>query len=913
MPGTGDTSHALIAERYRLKREIATGNMSTVYEGEDTRRHQQVVAVKLLKTVQTSAITQEVFRRETHALEQSEHLNIVTIFDSGRDEAHQSYYLVLEYLPRTLLDEIAAHPDTSDNTWCWPLMQQMTEALIYAHSRGIIHRDLKPSNMLMTPEGIIKLTDFGISYLKYELGTGVTVSRFWSEGYASPEQRRGQKATEKSDLYALGSVFYHLLSRQAPPPEGPTLELVRSLPIAHPLKRLIEQMIAQDPEQRPENALQLRRRLDALQRSRPQPEVYLLVTESAQRHLFNAGHIAHPIREEACRYLQHELDGDEGSGSKEIFVMREGDEIRLLTDTLRLICVRDTNYPAIAIKAVHDPYDPELEQQRHRALGVRYQWQCIGDAQRNTALLLKQNELWLTIKALYDQFDAHKQTRQTDLRQERERKDLTKTWDSILRLQVQELERYPKLAYKQSHRVGNTMTFELRHPAPDTLSWPDSVPLAVMHPQKRFQQLFVGRLMSVSGTEVQVAWESVDIQDRRQVLEDVPATGLLGVYQQEALAVLKRQQYAVSAIRSGGTVNPLLSDVLLDLSTARFDTIDEQMEFFQPSLAEDKKQAVRQALATRDLFLLQGPPGTGKTTTLAEIILQILKIKPDARILVSSQSNVAVNHVLTQVAKVRESQHIEIIRIGRAEKINQGARGWTLEQRLADWREEVLQRTTLIEADLKRQVQQQKQQRRREREFSPALMRDLEQCRDWLDELTLKLEDFAEDGREYARQREVVHTLDKTSHAWNDAQAALQELDKHIQQNMEHIKVQLGLIYETIPDTLRGSPAASFSAERERLAHLIISLLQIKTEETREEKLLDLVQRWRKIFGRQEDFAEPLFERANIFAATCLITGGRYLKDQEFDWAIIDEAGRATAPELLIPPRTFSSCDYRWR
>jgi serine/threonine protein kinase len=897
---TGDPSSELIAGRYQLKRRVGTGTMSTVYEGEDKKRNNQIVAIKLLQIVQTDAITQEVFRRETHALERAEHAHIITIFDYGRDEKHKCYYIVFEYLPRTLLDEINSHPETSDQLWCWPLMRQMTDALVYAHSKGIIHRDLKPTNILMTPEGNIKLTDFGVSYLKFELGTGVTVSSFWSPGYAAPEQRRGQQATEQSDLYALGSVFYHLLSRHSPPPEGPHPELINSLLVSPDIKHVIKQLLAENPEQRMENALQLQRRLEATRRLQSLPELYVLVTNTARRDLLNTGHIARSSSEVAREYLQQELQGD---GFKEVFVLRNGDEIRILTDTLRLICVRDPDNPVIVIKAIHTTYDPDLEQQRNRALAVQYQWNFIDDTRNDTSLIIKRNELWETIKNLYDRFDTHQRVQQADRQQQFERRDFTRTWNEVLKFQERQLERVPKLAYKKARRSGNELTFELTYPAPDTLAWPDSIPLAVMEPNKTSSQLFVGRLTSVSGKEIQVAWEPPDIQDRQQSLRDIPATGLLGVYQQEIVSALKRQSFAMSAIRSGGTLNPSLTDVLLDLSVARFDAVDERLEFFQTELAEDKKSAVRQALAARDLFLLQGPPGTGKTTTLAEIILQILKLKPDVRILVSSQSNVAVNHVLSLVAALRGEQQTEIIRIGRLEKIRLGAEDWTLEERLKTWSEQVKTRTEGVVTDLKRQVRQQNQQRRLAHSFSLDLdlVQDLEDCRVFLDKLAPELEDIIEDEHEYGRQQEVLFSLDKNTVPWQETETTLLELAERIEKRKEKAASDLSLIRDTLPEEVQGQPLASLSAESRRLTRLVANLLGAENIDSREAKLLDLVQRWRKVFGRKEDFARPLIERANILAATCLITGGRYLKDQEFDWAIIDEAGRATAPELLVP------------
>lgn len=897
MSERGDTSSELIADRYQLKRQVGTGTMSTVYECEDKKRHNQIVAIKLLQIVQTDAITQEIFRRETHALERAEHTHIITIFDYGRDEKRQCYYIVFEYLPRTLLEEINSHPETSDQLWCWPLMRQMTDALVYAHSKGIIHRDLKPTNILMTPEGNIKLTDFGVSYLKFELGTGVTVSSFWSFGYAAPEQRLGQQTTEQSDLYALGSVFYHLLSRRSPPPEGPNPELVNSLLVPPDIKQVIKQLLAENPGQRMENALQLQRRLEATRRLQPLPELYVLVTNTARRDLLNMGHITRSSSEVAREYLQQDIQGD---GFKEVFLLKNGDEIRILTDTLRLICVRDSQAPVIVIKAIHATYDPELEQQRNRALAVQYQWKFIDDTRTDTSLIIKKNELWETIKHLYDCLDAHQRVQQVDRQQQFERRDFTRTWNEVLAFQEKQLERVPKLAYRKAHRSGNELTFELTYPAPDALAWPDSVPLAVMEANRTSSQLFVGRLISISGKEIQVAWEPTDIQDRQQSLHEIPLTGLLGVYQQEVFSSLKRQRFAMNAIRSGVTLNPSLTDVLLDPSAARFDAVDERLEFFQTELAEDKKCAVRQALAARDLFLLQGPPGTGKTTTLAEIILQILKLKPDARILVSSQSNVAVNHVLSQVAALRGEQQTEIIRIGRLEKIRLGAEDWTLEQRLKTWSEQVMTRTEAVVTDLKRQVRQQNQQRRLARSLPLDLVQDLEQCRVWLDELATELEDITEDEHEYGRQQEVLFSLDKNTVPWQDTQTALLELSKRIEKRKEKIASDLLLIRDTLPEE-KGQPLASLSAERDRLTRLVANLLGMENIDSREAKLLDLVQRWRKVFGRKEDFARPLIERANILAATCLITGGRYLKDQEFDWAIIDEAGRATAPELLVP------------
>jgi superfamily I DNA and/or RNA helicase len=390
------------------------------------------------------------------------------------------------------------------------------------------------------------------------------------------------------------------------------------------------------------------------------------------------------------------------------------------------------------------------------------------------------------------------------------------------------------------------------------------------------------------------------MQENVQALGDLPAQGLITLYQQEALVSLQRQQDAMNRLLSGGTTNPRLPEVLLNLPSAQFDAIDEHIAFFQPDLAEDKKNAVRQALTTRDVFLLQGPPGTGKTTTLAEIILQILKTNPDARILVTSQSNVAVNHVLSRVAELRRGQRTEIVRIGREEKISQGAKAWLIDERLQSWRAEVLERTNVVMRELKEQMRQQQKQRKLQQRHSPDFLSDLEACKTQLEELEhdiTELDDYLTQYRLLSDPRQPLYpTLARTEQSLQ-----VQEVEALIQQKNEHLSSTLALVRSYLPEPFQGDIEPLFAAERVRLSRLVTNLLGPDLSESREAKMLKLVENWRKIFGKQRDFARPILERANILAATCLITGGYYLKEQEFDWAIIDEAGRATASELLIP------------
>jgi superfamily I DNA and/or RNA helicase/serine/threonine protein kinase len=905
MEGPGSLTE-LVANRYKLLRQVGTGTMSTVYEGQDLRRGNRVVAVKLLNTIHTDELKQEIFRRETRALEQLEHPNIIKIFDYGWSPERKCHYIVFEFIPRTLLDEIGdRYSKSNDRSWCWPLMREMAEALVQAHSQGIIHRDLKPTNILITETGTSKLTDFGISFLKFELGTGVTVSQFWSIGYAAPEQRNNQQATEQSDIYSLGCVFFHLLSGYTPPSEGITSDHLRALGGPFPVERTLQQMVALDRRERFDSALQLRRRLAATLQYEPLPDLYFFVTDAARRHLFELGYLKHSSFDAARAFLEAELGGDE---PKEVSLFlghqdqrSQMDTVHVLTDTLRLTCARDSQFPSLSVIAAQAPYEPLLERQKTNSTTLRYRWRFVDrfdvrDLPQHTQAVLN-----VTLDGLFAKLATHKREQQAERSQQAERKDFIKAWDTALTFHRKQLEAVPVLPYKRLKRDGNTITFILPQPAPDDLAWPDSAPIALISEHKRQKAVFIGHLMNVSGTEVHVAWEPAAIQEHFQVRDELPPTGRIGVYQQEESAALERQRTALNTLLSGGTVNSRLPDVLLNPAAAIFEAVDQTIEFYQADLAEDKKHAVRQALAAQDIFLLQGPPGTGKTTTLTEIILQILKVKPDARILISSQSNVAVNHVLASVAKYQSTQRAEIIRIGRAEKIGHGAQEWMLEQRLATWRSEVITRTNSVIKTLKEQIRLQQRQTAFHEHFPPEYLDLLEQHKTQLEELTQDFHELDEYHNQLGALQERLRRESGTP-VLEETQSELAEYETLIQEKTEAISTILTQIRSSLPQSAQDPIESSLMRERERLSHIITHLLNPSPlVASREAQLLELVRGWQKVFGKPDDFADPLLERANILAATCLITGGRYLKNQEFDWALIDEAGRATAPEILVP------------
>jgi superfamily I DNA and/or RNA helicase len=364
---------------------------------------------------------------------------------------------------------------------------------------------------------------------------------------------------------------------------------------------------------------------------------------------------------------------------------------------------------------------------------------------------------------------------------------------------------------------------------------------------------------------------------------------------------VNRLDEAVRTLLSGGTANHHLIDILMDLSQAVFEQEEEISSYYQSALAEDKKRAVKKALAARDLFLLQGPPGTGKTTALAELILQILDRQPDARILVTSQSNVAVDHILLKVAEVARERGIEMVRIGRADKIGAGAEIWTIEQRQANWRTTILSRTEPKLTALNAQVQELRRQRKQRQTQNPEETAVLEQWKTRMDELGPELQAMEEDER---HREELI----RYSQAFQPLAEARQEMEEEeeqcrirLEERKARIMAVLTQLCAVLAETDEAIQQGKLIEEYQRLGQIVLKRLGIEPEEAAAEQWIQFLKDWRAVAGIGEAFAEPLLARASILAATCLATGREAFRDRRFDWAIIDEAGRATAPELLVP------------
>ena len=209
----------IIKERYEITQLLGEGGMSYVYKAIDKQR-QRAVAIKTLKPnyVEQEKFVER-FKREAQTAANLNHPNIVQIFDWGIGDEP---FFVMEYIEGNTLTSIIANKKIVSMNDILFIGAQVASGLQAAHSQGLVHRDIKPGNIMITPQGKVKVTDFGIVSLQNEESDITkTGSILGTASYISPEQAQGKPVSKESDLYSLGTVLYELITGR-PPFEGDT-------------------------------------------------------------------------------------------------------------------------------------------------------------------------------------------------------------------------------------------------------------------------------------------------------------------------------------------------------------------------------------------------------------------------------------------------------------------------------------------------------------------------------------------------------------------------------------------------------------------------------------------------------------------------------------------------------------------
>jgi eukaryotic-like serine/threonine-protein kinase len=274
------TTPQVLLDRYEVGRLLGAGGMAEVYEGRD-RLLARRVAIKVLQSqyVRDQGFLLR-FKREAQAAASLSHPNVVAVYDTGSEDG--THFIVMEFVEgRTLKDVIRQegplYPDRVAE-----ICADVCAALVAAHARGLIHRDIKPGNVMLTPDGKVKVMDFGIARATTSETITQTAAVLGTAQYISPEQAQGQPVDPRSDLYSLGCCLYEMLTGTVPftgatpvaiayrhVREDPTPPRMLNPDVPAPLEAICLKAMAKLPDNRYQTAAEFRDDLERFRNGEP--------------------------------------------------------------------------------------------------------------------------------------------------------------------------------------------------------------------------------------------------------------------------------------------------------------------------------------------------------------------------------------------------------------------------------------------------------------------------------------------------------------------------------------------------------------------------------------------------------------------------------------------------------------------
>ncbi|WP_217158099.1 serine/threonine-protein kinase [[Mycobacterium] fortunisiensis] len=870
-PTKGAAVVRVVADRYaEIANTRRVGGQGEVFQVADLHGGPHI-ALKALP-YGTGDVYRLYFERETAALHKLSHPNIASLSDCGVDEKLGVYYLTLPWIPQTLNDWHARHTAEAPG---WDDVADMialplASALAHAHSLSVLHRDIRPSNVLWTSDDKPLLADFALSKIKSRVAaTGdATVLGGATVPWAPPDN--ASRGSTRFDVYGLAATVLQCVTTQRLRDYPDIARALGAADVPKDVKELLERALHPEARERPADGQVFHLELQAIQDKRKQKwhtryELSFELTADAQAALQGAGGglSAEKVLAQRLGPVTHVLPRLETLADGRVVLSTE--RFRLVGDQVQLMMKFVTDAKLLCVRAeVMDFEDLDRWRSDKNAVPLDRQdfsWSVAPATNPQRAALAAHALNTLIKKAVQDAEDRtsewFKQTRIRD-------------WSILIDAKEQLEERLEgSIAFSRISSTGTEFTLRATSTIPD----------GVLDQERLVRPTGAADVKGVNKNRKPILVTIVDVNDKDLTVRttagvDLPATGVLVVDRSASRVVLRRQKEALADLREGSAARPQLRELVLEPALA-LPPVPVAFEPVTPDLDHDKQIAVSNALGAGDVFLVEGPPGTGKTSFICELINQYLRARPHDKVLLVSQMHVAIDNAVT---RLHDSGVQSVVRLSsREDRVDPDAAHLLLTNKLNDWVTAIGARardgmTTLAG---RRGVPAARLRLALNAEEALACMRRKAVC-------TQNVEDSAADQDGDEDDLSVEH-----AGLVADYELAAQQADV-VLATVSAGAVELGIELPATPDETR-------------LTTLVTDLLSSSTDPA----LRELISAQGDWLGslRSPAAAEPIFlPTQSVVAGTCLgFLSNPHIQDMQFDLCIVDEASRATAPELLVP------------
>lgn len=924
-----------IADRYRLKKkDIGGGNMASIHLCEDTDvdddEMNSSVIIKMFNkpNVGDEDLQKQVFNREVEALEKLNHKNVVRILDRGYDEGFKAFFIVLEYIQGENFKNIFEDICRYDYAQKLELMAQVVEGIEYLHKKNIVHRDLKPSNLMLDKDGTVKIIDFGISRLQDTFYRDYTLAAFATKSYSSPEQMAGKTITYQSDIYSLGLIFYEIFTctnitiREAMDVSG--------LPIA--MQNILVKMTKDETNLRYGTITELKRDIEKVQSLLVHANyIRLGFTNSVTKRLVTFGYIEAEETTLALRVLEEEYAGKcymwpaknrdgQFDGSFELYGQR-------FVSYLKIDQRDETRFTVISIAFIQPD---RLMLQKELAYEIPYGVQ-VGSGMR-ARYKAEVNAQILSEEVLNHEAEYY-MLRADDMHQ----KDITGKWKDILELEKKQINQEKSTLTYHNLRINEedaSLEIEINTDKAYELNYTPDDMLQMTTRKNVNHYLDVGHMREFSNGRM-----IIDLTPQVDY-SNIASSGEISISMRMAEIALERQRKALKSIQYKENANPEISEIIFKPSTAtsKNNLMLTEEDCKSKEIDKSKLLSLEKALSADNIFLLQGPPGTGKTTFISELVYQILngnekyRGNPDAKILISSQSHVAVDHSLAKIKKLIPD--IKMIRIGILDKLAESSRAYTLDIFCKEWTQKVIENCKEALAKFKQEIgiDESLQEKNSIIIEIEKLTEEMTGLIDELKDVEAELEkinildskwQFVNEKIETMKQMVSIKTAgvteERLSQIIDDFTISLSGLNDKLASvidesiSLSEQKIEFQDRYAAINDELcvKGQEVNEWkellgvSSQEEYLqakSDIQLALKENKKKYATYSKVESLCKEWQKRVTQGDGLLQESIADSTLVGATCL--GIASLSDAiefNFDWVIVDEAGKATPPEILVP------------